>query len=133
MLLLYTVMNSCDIAGSDLPPLLPGASQSAIHTLRILQPVLSPLRLQVTPVLAEVKASLILSISEQSRIAQLCASVCLGPESYGDGVAALVVDYAWRKGESCLRPDLRNEFAICEGREEVSHECNVKGWRDLHW
>jgi hypothetical protein len=118
---LYTVINSYDHPGSNLPPLLPGTSHPAIHTSRILQPILTPLRLQVTPVLAKVKASLVLPIRKQSRIAQLRAGVCLCPQSDGDGVGALVVDYTWREGEACLRADLRDVFAIYEGREEVSY------------
>lgn len=93
-------------------------------TLCILQPLFSPLRLQTTPVLAKVKASLVLSIREQGRIAQLRASFCLCPQSYSDGVGALAVDYAWGKGEACLRADLRDEFSICEERRgEVSCVC----------
>jgi hypothetical protein len=92
----------------------------AINVLCVLQSVLTPLRLQVTPVLVEVKASLVLSIREQRRIAQLRAGICLCPQGDGDGIGALVVNYTWREGESCLRPDLRNEFAICGRKEEIS-------------
>jgi hypothetical protein len=119
---LYTVVNSYDHPGSNIPPPFPGTSHPAIHVLRILQSILTPLRLQVTPVLAKVKASLVLSIRKQSRITQLRTGVCLGPQSDSDGVGALVVDYTWREREACLRADLRDEFAICEGREEVSYE-----------
>lgn len=91
------------------------------HHLRILQPILRPLRLQTTPVLAKVKTSLVLPIREQGRVAQLRASVCLRPQSYSDGVGALIVDYAWGEREACLRADLRDEFAICE---EVSIFCD---------
>lgn len=91
-----------------------------VHTLSILQSILSPLRLQVTPVLAKVKASLILSICEQSGIAQLCAGVCLCPQSYSDGVGALVIDDTRREGKSCLRADLRDEFAICGRKKRLA-------------
>jgi hypothetical protein len=112
---LCTVINSYDHAGSNLPPLFPSTPHPAIHTLRIPQSILTPLRLQVTPVLAKVKASLVLSVRKQSRIAQLRAGVCLCPQSDSDGVGALVIDYTWREGEACLRTDLRDVFAIYGG------------------
>jgi hypothetical protein len=56
--------------------------------LRILQSVLSPLRLQVTPVLAKVEGSLVLSIRKQGRITQLRASLRLCPQSHSDSVGA---------------------------------------------
>lgn len=93
---------------------------SSILVLCILQSFLSPLWLQITPILAKVKASLILSVREQSRITQLRSGICLCPQSDSDGVGTLIIDNAWRKGESCLRSDLGNEFAVCRVEERLA-------------
>ena len=45
----------------------------------ILQPLLSPLRLQITPVLAKIEAGLVLSVSEQRYIRQARSPVRLRP------------------------------------------------------
>lgn len=70
--------------------------------------------LQVTPVLAEVNASLVLVVSEQRCVAEFSACVCLRPEGDRHSVGTLVVENTWLEGEPCLRPYLGNEFAICD-------------------
>ena len=85
-----------------------------MSSLRILQPVLRPLRLQITPVLAEVETGLIFAVSKQSRIAQLRASIRLCPQRHSDGVGTLIVDHTRWEREASLRSDLRDELAVCK-------------------
>lgn len=78
----------------------------------ILQPLTRPPRLQLTPVLVEVEARLVLFIGEQRGVAQLRASGRLRPQAQADRVGAVIVDHAGREGEPCLWADLGDELAI---------------------
>ena len=80
--------------------------------LRILQPVLRPPWLQGTPILIEVESAVILIIREQSRIAQLRASIGLSPQCQRQSVAAPVVHDAWWEREASLRSDLWDKLSI---------------------
>jgi hypothetical protein len=71
-----------------------------------------PLRLQIAPILIETKACPIQDIINQLDLTQFRTSIGLRPKTQGESVKATIVNYAWRDGKACLRPDVRDVFAV---------------------